>query len=469
MPAGFSCITHPRTKEVSDYFDSCMLRRVTERNQQIAQERAQQAAQKEWERSVEEAKQKGPEYARTSGTKWAIDRKKNEMTDKEEVSVRSDQNNQNGVVVHVFGHCLEGSAGPTVNGAIEGFGGDSIFATTVTPSINVTITIGATGDVYGFFDGIYTDATSTITNMGWVGGGIGIVTNEQGKITNTGQITGGIDGVELLGSGNVTVTNSGIIKGGGSYGVFGNESGILTISNTGTISGGTASLFINQGTAHVTNHGSLNGVVMFDTVGDTLNNSGTVTSGVSLGAASDTLTNSGSIGGVTVLAALDTIANTGTIGSLSLTGFGTLFTDSGGGHVTGDITITGTGLDTINGGSSSEFVVDSTSVNDVHLGGGNDTYQVGFGGTPGNDTVDGGTGTNTFDASGATNGVSINLDTVSHTYGVTVSASTASGADFTAGSDHITHFETAIGGNGNDVLIGGAGPAHSLTATATTP
>lgn len=113
---------HPRAKQVSDYFDSCMLRRATERNQQIAQERAQQAAleeaqkeierrTEEWERSVEEAKQKGPEYARTSGTKWAIDRKKNEMTDKEEVSVTSDQSNQNGAVAHVFGHCLEGSAG----------------------------------------------------------------------------------------------------------------------------------------------------------------------------------------------------------------------------------------------------------------------------------------------------------------------------------------------------------------------
>ena len=76
--------------------------------------------------------------------------------------------------------------------------------------------------------------------------------------------------------------------------------------------------------------------------------------------------------------------------------------------------------------------------------------------------IDGGSGTDQYDASNALGTVSINLDTVAHDLspydtGGLVAANTAHGADAEIGSkDTIKNFEDASGGAGNDFIYGNA-------------
>jgi Ca2+-binding RTX toxin-like protein len=78
--------------------------------------------------------------------------------------------------------------------------------------------------------------------------------------------------------------------------------------------------------------------------------------------------------------------------------------------------------------------------NDVLYGDGGDDLLVGHGG---NDVLDGGNGVDTADFSDTTQGVSVNL-----------SGGYAQGVE--SGSDQLIDFENAVGGSGNDVLIGNA-------------
>ena len=94
------------------------------------------------------------------------------------------------------------------------------------------------------------------------------------------------------------------------------------------------------------------------------------------------------------------------------------------------------------------------------MGDGNDTFiavKTGGGGDSNTDNVDGGKGTDTYDASDATTTVSLNLDTIQH---FSFAKITATGTD--VGPDTIAHFENAIGGSAADDLYGSGG-ANALS------
>src|SRR4029077_19775736 len=79
---------------------------------------------------------------------------------------------------------------------------------------------------------------------------------------------------------------------------------------------------------------------------------------------------------------------------------------------------------------------------------------VGNTGSDGADKIDGGKGTDTYDARDAINIVKINLDAIEHS---AIAANTATGSDVAgAFTDSITGFENAKGGGGADWLMGTA-------------
>src|SRR4029078_10398851 len=108
-----------------------------------------------------------------------------------------------------------------------------------------------------------------------------------------------------------------------------------------------------------------------------------------------------------------------------------------------------------------ETLRDNTGADITKFGGGNDTYlAVKFGGGTDIDTdsVDGGRGSDRYDATGETSALFLNLDVISH---LGHAAQTATGGS-AAGTDTITGFENATGGSVQDFLFGSAA-ANSLS------
>lgn len=305
----------------------------------------------------------------------------------------------------------------------------------------------------------------TVTNNGVIGstapGRSGIVvdagpaTASLSKITvgTTGQVFGDI-GITLKGLTNIS--NAGTIA-GKVFGVHNKYSGNCFLTNTGTISGGTESLrFETSGIHTIKNSGTLNGDVHALGAGvELMTNSGVINGDVDLGDGKNILTNSGTIsGGVLFGADDDKFTNSGTVA------FGAAI-DMGAGN------------DSFIGGKSTDFVIDANGSDKYALGDGYDVFIAVASGS-GNgliDTIDGGgnTGSNpfigaptkgdTYDGTSAANGLTINLDTVTHTEaaipgGLTYAASQATGADI--GIDKIKNFESAVGGNAGDVIFGNA-------------
>ena len=183
--------------------------------------------------------------------------------------------------------------------------------------------------------------------------------------------------------------------------VFGNHAGLgcagsLTLTNFGTLAGA-FSLLVN-GVANITNAGTLIGDVVF------LNQA-------------DSFTNFKRVG--------DVIKNGSVFGVIDLWG----------------------GNDTFKGGANSETVRDSGGSDSYNLGGGNDTFlalHAAGASADAADTVNGGTGIDTYDASGAVNNIGIRLD-----LGSTNSVN--------GGTDTIIGFENAMGGAGSDTIYGSSG------------
>jgi RTX calcium-binding nonapeptide repeat (4 copies) len=317
----------------------------------------------------------------------------------------------------------------------------------------------------------------TLTNSGAITGFVtlGDATN---KLTNSGWITGTIDGQ----GDNDTVINSGHLMLGNSWSfVFNGGAGNETLTNSGEIIG---AVRFGDGNDSLNNSGHIDGAVSLDDGTNSLNNSGYIDGTVNFGiASSNKLTNGGTItgdinGGND--AAGDTFTNSGTImGEVRLNVGNDVFTnyiiDATGvhsGRLLGGIDL-GDGQDKFFGGSSAETVRDSFGDDLFKFGGGNDVYNAV---TPtinsAVDTVDGGSGSDTYSALSAVNGdVKINLDSVFHSWSQTinnpnpygdVAANTATGADVAGlNQDIVTNFENAIGGFGNDVIYGNAA-ANSL-------
>ena len=80
-----------------------------ERQRQQAEREEKEARAALEERQRQEAKPKGLEYARKSGTTWRVTRKKNQASDKVDVTVESVQKNEDGAYASVEGVCRNGT------------------------------------------------------------------------------------------------------------------------------------------------------------------------------------------------------------------------------------------------------------------------------------------------------------------------------------------------------------------------
>src|SRR5207245_2945087 len=148
-------------------------------------------------------------------------------------------------------------------------------------------------------------------------------------------------------------------------------------------------LQLGAGGDTVTNTGAINGAVLLGDGANSLTNSNSIHGAVTSGADDDIINNSGTIGGgIGTGAGADSVTNTGAIL----------------GHI-----LLGTGIDTFTGGNAKETVIDEARADSYSLAGGNDVY-VAYVYDNGNiNTVDGGLGTDTYNGSGLTGVLDINL------------------------------------------------------------
>jgi hypothetical protein len=333
-----------------------------------------------------------------------------------------------------------------------------------------------TGTIYGNeasimdFDGL---SNETVTNSGTLGGSVQLgggndaVTNS-GTIASSNFLAPAMD----FGTGTDTLTNSGYIY-GDVYAGEGNDSvvnskfiaGIVNLGNgddTFRNSGQLVAVSGGQGKDNVTNSGSIYGDVNLQTENDVLTNSGLIDGNVYAGAGNDKIINSKTIGAAVYLEEGDDFfSNSGTV-DLIYGGEGKDVVVNNG--VIIGRTDLGSGDDRYTGGAKHDGVQDGAGSDTVSLGGANDYYLAvrNAGGIDGTDVIDGGSGTDQYDASNALGTVSINLDTVAHDLspydaGGLVAANTAHGTDAEIGSkDTIKNFEDASGGAGNDFIYGNA-------------
>src|SRR4029079_12454179 len=121
------------------------------------------------------------------------------------------------------------------------------------------------------------------------------------------------------------------------------------------------------------------------------------------------------------------------------------------------------------GGTKDEHVKDGNGGDTLKFGGGNDIYTAkGSSGSDGHDIIDGGAGSDTYDAGLAGAALSINLDSIGHDFSamfagsVALAANTATSTGIEIGLDTITGFENVSGGSASD-LIYGSGAANGIS------
>ena len=286
------------------------------------------------------------------------------------------------------------------------------------------------------------------------------------RLTNGGVIAGSVFGREgndlitnnaridydiFLGNGNNTLTNSGSVFGyvyGGIEKDIVNNTGIIgnmvdlgdgddrvTVTGKKAVIGGDVDL--GAGNDKLTNSGTITGIVFAREGNDTITNSGTITKDVLLGNGDNTLTNSGTIAGY-VFGGLnkDIVKNSGTID-------GFIFLDAGD--------------DVFTGGSKAEKFADELGNDTVNLGGGDDTFAGWIGKNVTGDDLDkvnGGAGVDTYDVSGTSDNVYINIGNVAQPVAnagtLTAYTATANGGS----TDLIRNFENVKAGAGNDFAFG---------------
>jgi Ca2+-binding RTX toxin-like protein len=308
------------------------------------------------------------------------------------------------------------------------------------------VTVGADGEVGGYSAGIEAASPATIVNKGVVAAtaGAGILIHNAGThtITSSGTIAGSRFAIlDQDGLSDDTVRNSGLLNGSVALG-----GGHDVLVNTGEIN--YAGSVIRDPSDPL-----VAAVALGDGV-DSLVNSGTILGDIHDSAGSASVSNSGTIGGDVYLgSAADIFTNFRTVNGVVTNGL-----------VYGVIDL-GDHNDRFTGGARSDAVKDGNGADIVTFGAGDDEYlAVGHTGADGRDSVDGGTGIDTYDARDASQGLCINLDTVAHDLspiapGISrIGANTAMGADVAgASTDRITNFENAFGGSYYDVIYGTAG------------
>ena len=242
------------------------------------------------------------------------------------------------------------------------------------------------------------------------GGSVGIYAVHATNVSNAGKISADGIGIYEFGNGNFSIGNlkTGVIE-GFNRGIDVISSGTHTIANAGTVTGLVA-IAGGNGIEKVTNSGTLDGTVF-------------------LGGGNDIFTNFKTVG--------KHVKN---------------------GSVTGTIDL-GAGNDHFFGGNSQELVYDGDGKDIIKFGGGNDHW-IGYLGANGDlkDTIDGGKGIDTYDASqsGAL-GIRINLDSIVHFDSIrTVGLAALRADDFNDATpfDTVKNVENAYGSSGDDSIFG---------------
>jgi Ca2+-binding RTX toxin-like protein len=281
-------------------------------------------------------------------------------------------------------------------------------------------------------------ASHNIKNTGVIRGGTYSVEDIDGlsadSITNSGTLYGAVS----LNGGNDVVTNTGLIA---NIVITGN--GNDTLKNTNDIG---ATIYLGDGDDKVTNSGRTADSIFCEEGNDTVTNSGRVGDKVSLGNGLNKLTNAGTIGGnVSGGDGQDIVKNTGLIG--------------------GAVNLGG-GDDIYTGSNFIDTVVNSAGSDTIKLGGDNDTYIATSAFSSildRNDSIDGGAGIDTYEATVATQPLHINLDKTPHNLSPFdpgagfMAAHTAAGYDIGGlATDTVRNFENIRSGGGNDILYGSA-------------
>jgi Ca2+-binding RTX toxin-like protein len=203
-------------------------------------------------------------------------------------------------------------------------------------------------------------------------------------------------------------------------------------------------LFTNASTIIVGRGGDISGVASGITAALTLSivNFGTISGGKSINSIGPThITNAGLLIGDVICAS----------GNDTFTDFKKVKGVVKNGTVVGLIDL-GDGDDHFNGGARAETFRDSPGIETCNFGGGNDTFVAVkvLVNSDGIDSINGGKGVDTYDASGSSATLGINLDKVEH--GFLLGAHSAIGAD--VGGDQIIGFENVIGGSAGDTMFG---------------
>ncbi len=222
------------------------------------------------------------------------------------------------------GDAIRGAAGMIVNndGRIQGKSALSLSADGIDFGTNAGGTVNNTehGAITGARHGIFASAPVTIDNDGTItgqaGAGVFLATasTATAKIDNSehGDIEGnaGNDGLRISGLANVT--NSGSIEARGTTSGATAEAiaiGGGSIVNSGTIKSTQRAITVDNGSGGnafaattIVNSGTIRGdggqaIVIVDTFGSAITNSGIITGSVTTGSGADTITNSGTISG----------------------------------------------------------------------------------------------------------------------------------------------------------------------------
>jgi serralysin len=170
-----------------------------------------------------------------------------------------------------------------------------------------------------------------------------------------------------------------------------------------------------------------------------------------VGANSSTIVNAGTITALNNTAiqgsdpGIDSVTNVGLIvGDLALFGGNDTY-DGRGGIISGNVFM-GDGNDIVFGGDGVEIVFGGVGDDTIHLGGGDDTFKA-DGGGDGDDFINGGDGIDTYDATLAAFGITVDLNE-----GLALSLTPGSGI----GNDHLDNIENVIGSAFADSLTGDA-------------
>jgi hypothetical protein len=174
------------------------------------------------------------------------------------------------------------------------------------------------GHIAGIYSGIYASTFTglAITNDGTIsaaGPSADAVTFSLfaigGIVHNAGLITSSYEAFDIAGGATVTIENIGTIHGA----LLVEDTSAVDVENAGTWISSVGLDLGGSGDNTLTNSGKIHGPIAFGTGANTLTNSGTITGAVTFGGSDDTVTNDGAIHGAVTLGSGDALTDNGTI------------------------------------------------------------------------------------------------------------------------------------------------------------